>query len=151
MKVRWCSYNICSLYGSWCVAATPEPQTPGHAVQQALPVPEFTPILVSISYSLKNPADGIQFVQPSESYQTVSGLLSYDGMTYSHLYSEYLTFTRHRPRRTRRAAGSHVSIIFGRNAHGTSNLSCLGHWNKMMYCPMMKMRVPPLWMITRLW
>ncbi|KAI0718881.1 hypothetical protein C8T65DRAFT_569811 [Cerioporus squamosus] len=51
-------------------AATPEPQTPGQQGQQALPVPEFTPIQVKIYYSLKNPADGIQFVQPSESYQT---------------------------------------------------------------------------------
>ena len=54
------------------VAATPEPQTPGQQGHHALPVPEFTPIQVKIFYSLKNPADGIQFVQPSESYQTVS-------------------------------------------------------------------------------
>ncbi|PIL31521.1 hypothetical protein GSI_06223 [Ganoderma sinense ZZ0214-1] len=51
-------------------AATPEPQTPGHTSQQSLPVPEFTPILVNIGYSIKNPADGVQFVLPSESYQT---------------------------------------------------------------------------------
>ncbi|RDX51973.1 hypothetical protein OH76DRAFT_1400878 [Lentinus brumalis] len=51
-------------------AATPEPQTPGQQGNHALPVPEFTPIQVKIYYSLKNPADGIQFVQPSESYQT---------------------------------------------------------------------------------
>ena len=54
------------------VAATPEPQTPGQQGHHALPVPEFTPIQVKIFYSLKNPADGIQFVQPSELYQTVS-------------------------------------------------------------------------------
>lgn len=53
------------------VAATPEPQTPGHPSQQSLPVPEFIPILVHIKYSIKNPADGVQFVLPSESYQTV--------------------------------------------------------------------------------
>ncbi|TBU50053.1 hypothetical protein BD309DRAFT_996445 [Dichomitus squalens] len=51
-------------------AATPEPQTPGHPSQPLFPVPEFTPILVNIGYSIKNPADGIQFVLPSESYQT---------------------------------------------------------------------------------
>ena len=67
------------------LAATPEPQTPGHPVPHAAPVPEFTPILVSITYSIKNPADGIQFVLPSESYQTVS---------FQHSYVLFLFFTK---------------------------------------------------------
>ncbi|KAH8094603.1 hypothetical protein BXZ70DRAFT_1009904 [Cristinia sonorae] len=47
-------------------AATPEPQTPGPA-QPSAPIMEFSPITVRILYSLRNPADGVQFVLPSES------------------------------------------------------------------------------------
>ncbi|KAJ7150184.1 hypothetical protein C8R46DRAFT_1008308 [Mycena filopes] len=46
--------------------ATPEPQTPGAQASQA--VPEFAPIAINIAYSLRNPADGFQFVFPTESY-----------------------------------------------------------------------------------
>ena len=54
------------------VAATPEPQTPGHMAQQPHSVTEYRQIEVTITYSLKNPADGVQFVLPSEAYPTVS-------------------------------------------------------------------------------
>ncbi|PFH52313.1 hypothetical protein AMATHDRAFT_140606 [Amanita thiersii Skay4041] len=48
-------------------AATPEPQTPGfsHATHT---LPEFSPIVVNIAYSLRNPVDGLEFVLPTESY-----------------------------------------------------------------------------------
>ncbi|KAF8204343.1 hypothetical protein K438DRAFT_1716031 [Mycena galopus ATCC 62051] len=46
--------------------ATPEPQTPGAQVSQA--VPEFAPIAINIAYSLRNPVDGFQFVIPTDSY-----------------------------------------------------------------------------------
>ncbi|KAJ7897366.1 hypothetical protein B0H14DRAFT_2677986 [Mycena olivaceomarginata] len=46
--------------------ATPEPQTPGAQASQA--VPEFAPIAINIAYSLRNPADGFQFVFPTDSY-----------------------------------------------------------------------------------
>ncbi|KAJ7750340.1 hypothetical protein B0H16DRAFT_1550372 [Mycena metata] len=46
--------------------ATPEPQTPGGQAAQA--VPEFAPIAINIAYCLRNPADGFQFVFPTESY-----------------------------------------------------------------------------------
>ncbi|KAJ7508635.1 hypothetical protein B0H11DRAFT_37054 [Mycena galericulata] len=45
--------------------ATPEPQTPGTTSQS---VPEFAPIAINIAYSLRNPADGFQFVFPTDSY-----------------------------------------------------------------------------------
>ena len=40
--------------------------------QQPHPVTEYKQIEVTITYSLKNPADGVQFVLPSEAYPTVS-------------------------------------------------------------------------------
>ncbi|KAI0348152.1 hypothetical protein BDW22DRAFT_1480005 [Trametopsis cervina] len=46
-------------------AATPEPQTPGFGSQ---PSPEFAPIQVVITYSLRNPIDGVQFMVPSDAY-----------------------------------------------------------------------------------
>ncbi|KAF4611399.1 hypothetical protein D9613_004170 [Agrocybe pediades] len=47
--------------------STPEPQTPGYS--QNLPTgPEFSPIVVHIAYSLRNPVDGFQFVVPSDAY-----------------------------------------------------------------------------------
>ncbi|KAI8981206.1 hypothetical protein BD414DRAFT_93257 [Trametes punicea] len=51
-------------------AATPEPQTPGHIAQPAHSVTEYKQIEVTITYSLKNPADGVQFVLPSDAYST---------------------------------------------------------------------------------
>ncbi|KAI0652328.1 hypothetical protein C8Q79DRAFT_937038 [Trametes meyenii] len=51
-------------------AATPEPQTPGQASQQSHSVTEYKQIEVTITYSLKDPADGVQFVLPSEHYPT---------------------------------------------------------------------------------
>ncbi|KAH9968683.1 TATA-binding protein associated factor Taf2 [Russula dissimulans] len=46
-------------------AATPEPQTPGTS---ALPTLEFAPLIVHIEYSVRNPADGLTFVRPSDAY-----------------------------------------------------------------------------------
>ncbi|KAJ7086593.1 hypothetical protein C8R43DRAFT_939447 [Mycena crocata] len=48
--------------------ATPEPQTPGGPSQAAQAVPEFAPIAINIAYYLRNPADGFQFVFPTDSY-----------------------------------------------------------------------------------
>ncbi|KAF9486524.1 TATA-binding protein associated factor Taf2 [Pholiota conissans] len=47
--------------------ATPEPQTPGYGQNQPT-VPEFSPIIVNISYSLRNPVDGFEFVLPTDAY-----------------------------------------------------------------------------------
>lgn len=54
------------------VVATPEPQTPGILPQASQVVPEFAPIAINIAYSLRNPADGFQFVFPTDSYPYVS-------------------------------------------------------------------------------
>ncbi|KAJ3797877.1 TATA-binding protein associated factor Taf2 [Lentinula aff. detonsa] len=43
--------------------STPEPQ-----VQPSQQVAEFTPIVVKIAYSIRNPTEGIQFVLPTESH-----------------------------------------------------------------------------------
>ena len=51
--------------------ATPEPQTPGASSQPAPVVPELAPIVVNISYSLRNPIDGVQFVLPTDSFPYV--------------------------------------------------------------------------------
>lgn len=51
--------------------ATPEPQTPAFGVHPSVPMLEFAPIIVKITYSLRNPADGIQFVLPSDAYPYV--------------------------------------------------------------------------------
>ncbi|EAU92262.2 TATA-binding protein associated factor Taf2 [Coprinopsis cinerea okayama7 len=45
--------------------STPEPQTPGQATQSD---PEFSPIVVNIAYSLRNPVDGFEFVVPNDAY-----------------------------------------------------------------------------------
>ncbi|KAF8963874.1 hypothetical protein BDZ97DRAFT_1701052 [Flammula alnicola] len=47
--------------------ATPEPQTPGYP-QAHSTIPEFSPITVNITYSLRNPVDGFEFVLPSDAY-----------------------------------------------------------------------------------
>ncbi|KAF8167444.1 hypothetical protein B0H34DRAFT_792168 [Crassisporium funariophilum] len=47
--------------------ATPEPQTPG-AQHNSSAMPEFAPIIINITYSLRNPSDGFEFVLPSDSY-----------------------------------------------------------------------------------
>lgn len=44
--------------------------TPGH--QQAAPLTEFAPITVNIEYTLCRPADGVQFILPTETYPHVS-------------------------------------------------------------------------------
>lgn len=54
--------------------STPEPQTPGFTQTNGL-VPEFSPIIVHIAYSLRNPVDGFEFVVPSDAYPFVSRLL----------------------------------------------------------------------------
>ncbi|THH19678.1 hypothetical protein EW146_g1531 [Bondarzewia mesenterica] len=49
--------------------ATPEPQTPGFsATHTPISVPEFSPINITVEYSLRSPADGLQFVMPSDAY-----------------------------------------------------------------------------------
>ncbi|KAK0246182.1 hypothetical protein EDD85DRAFT_924985 [Armillaria nabsnona] len=49
--------------------ATPEPQTPGVSqAQNGHTAPEFSPIVVKISYSLRNPVDGFEFVLPDDSH-----------------------------------------------------------------------------------
>ncbi|TFY71826.1 hypothetical protein EVG20_g1175 [Dentipellis fragilis] len=58
-----------SLGGIASEAATPEPQTPGFVASQPLvAMPEFSPITINIEYSLRNPADGLQFVLPTDAY-----------------------------------------------------------------------------------
>lgn len=52
--------------------ATPEPQTPGSQLQTT--APEFSPIIINISYSLHNPIDGFEFVLPNDSHPFVSAL-----------------------------------------------------------------------------
>ncbi|KAG7099822.1 hypothetical protein E1B28_001631 [Marasmius oreades] len=46
--------------------ATPEPQTPGPQSQPGHVVTEFSPIVVKIMYSLRNPVDGLEFVSATE-------------------------------------------------------------------------------------
>ncbi|KAK0208686.1 hypothetical protein DFS33DRAFT_1413599 [Desarmillaria ectypa] len=49
--------------------ATPEPQTPGVSqMQNGHTAPEFSPIVVKISYSFRNPVDGFEFVLPDDSH-----------------------------------------------------------------------------------
>ncbi|KAI5120798.1 hypothetical protein M0805_002425 [Coniferiporia weirii] len=51
--------------------ATPEPHLLGHPLSQthaATAAPEFSPIQVRITYSLRNPVEGFQFVLPSDAY-----------------------------------------------------------------------------------
>ncbi|KAL4251521.1 Transcription initiation factor TFIID subunit 2 [Abortiporus biennis] len=57
-----------SVAGVVSEAATPEPQTPGPSLQTSAPQPEFVPIVVCITYSLRNPSDGLQFVVPNDTY-----------------------------------------------------------------------------------
>ena len=53
-------------------ASTPEPQTPGPSAQGAQSsAPEYEEILIKIVYSLRNPADGVQFMVPTDSYPYV--------------------------------------------------------------------------------
>ncbi|KAH8110586.1 hypothetical protein DFH11DRAFT_1619105 [Phellopilus nigrolimitatus] len=52
-------------------AGTPEPQALGQAlsqVQHGASGPEFSPIQVRITYSLRNPVEGFQFVLPNDAY-----------------------------------------------------------------------------------
>lgn len=51
-------------------AATPEPQTPGPSFHVPA-LPEYMPITINITYSLRNPVDGFQFVLPTDSYPYV--------------------------------------------------------------------------------
>jgi transcription initiation factor TFIID subunit 2 len=50
--------------------ATPEPSTPG--VPHGQTSLEFSPIVVNIAYSLRNPVDGVEFVLPNDSYPYAS-------------------------------------------------------------------------------
>src|SRR5882757_6548297 len=53
--------------------ATPEPQTPGF-LQPQTTTAEFSPIIINISYILRNPIDGFEFVLPNDSHPFVSSL-----------------------------------------------------------------------------
>ncbi|KAJ8084704.1 hypothetical protein PM082_003480 [Marasmius tenuissimus] len=46
--------------------ATPEPQTPGPQAQTSQVITEFSPIVVKIVYSIRNPVDGLEFVSATE-------------------------------------------------------------------------------------
>lgn len=59
-----------SAYLMLVAAATPEPQTPG-ASQVNGAITEFAPITVNISYSIRKPVDGLEFVLPTDSYPYV--------------------------------------------------------------------------------
>lgn len=49
--------------------ATPEPFTPGPHGQVFA---EFSPIIVNIAYSLRNPVEGVEFVLPTDNHPYVS-------------------------------------------------------------------------------
>ena len=72
MKVSLCNQNIelCRIYVGHSVS-TPEPQTPGFSQNHASTL-EFSPIVLHITYSLRNPVDGFEFVLPNDSYPHVS-------------------------------------------------------------------------------
>lgn len=78
MKVREGSRSLFDLLDDTHVditiptAATPEPQTPGTLFQPPpAVVPEFAPMIVKITYSLRNPVDGFQFIVPTDSFPYV--------------------------------------------------------------------------------
>lgn len=71
MKVSYASTHHLVASNGCVLAATPEPQTPVIS-QQAHALPEFSPLVVNIVYSLRNPVDGFEFVLPTESYPYVS-------------------------------------------------------------------------------
>lgn len=71
MKASYPSIHDLVASDRCVLAATPEPQTPIIS-QQAHAVPEFSPLVVNIAYSLRNPVDGFEFVLPTESYPYVS-------------------------------------------------------------------------------
>jgi transcription initiation factor TFIID subunit 2 len=50
--------------------ATPEPATPNALAGQTMA--EFSPIVINIAYSLRNPVDGVEFVLPSDNHPYVS-------------------------------------------------------------------------------
>ncbi len=59
-----------SVFLMLVTAATPEPQTPGASHVNGVPT-EFAPITVNISYSIRKPVDGVEFVLPTDSYPYV--------------------------------------------------------------------------------
>lgn len=63
--------------------ATPEPSTPG--VAQGQTTLEFSPIVVNIAYSLRNPVDGVEFVLPDDTHPYVSFLIDYASSKYEQL------------------------------------------------------------------
>lgn len=54
--------------------ATPEPQTPGYSQTQTS-IPEFSPITINVTYNLRNPVDGFEFVLPTDLYPFVSVII----------------------------------------------------------------------------
>ena len=110
-----------------CEVATPEPQTPGFGAQSSMPALEFAPILVKINYSLRNPADGVQFVLPSDAYPYVRVSHSFVSCQVLIVFrSGYLMRTPPRLLPIPRDVGFHASIIYGRSARGSSNSSSQG-------------------------
>ena len=66
-----------------CLVGTPEPSTPSPAVpstQQSTASSELASIQVRITYCVKNPVEGIQFVLPSDAYPYVSDIYSWGGV-----------------------------------------------------------------------
>lgn len=70
VKVRDSCITSPLLYPERRPAATPEPATPGPRLSTPM-LPEFSPITVTIEYTLRQPTDGIQFVLPTEAYPHV--------------------------------------------------------------------------------
>jgi len=66
-RMTLCVFDNCNL--TWNPGATPEPFAPGPHGQVFA---EFSPIVVTIAYSLRNPVEGVQFVLPSDNYPFVS-------------------------------------------------------------------------------
>ncbi|KAL0580698.1 hypothetical protein V5O48_001339 [Marasmius crinis-equi] len=54
--------------------ATPEPQTPGPQAPSGQVMTEFSPIVVKIAYSIRNPVDGFEFVSATENQPYVNNL-----------------------------------------------------------------------------
>ena len=104
--------------------ATPEPQTPGPS-QANLTVTEFSPIVVNITYSLRNPVDGFEFVLPTESYPYVSTRESLDSrVSHSLSYSAFHTHIRPRLPLIRLGVGCLALTTSGKDVRGSLSSSC---------------------------
>ena len=86
------------------LAATPEPATPGHP-HAAPALAEFAPIIVNIEYTLRHPAEGLQFVLPTEAYPHVSPDIARTVMLHTSFPAS--------PARIHDALGSRCSTLLG--------------------------------------